>query len=85
MASKKGTFWGRSPSSPASLEWLPKLSKKEASRSSCSPVSLCNTAEKLSEKIEKATARAQKKIEKKANVNMKDFEKELESASEESK
>jgi len=35
---------------------------------------LCNTAEKLSEKIEK-----------KANVNMKDFEKELESASEESK
>jgi len=46
---------------------------------------LCNTAEKLSEKIENATARAQKKIEKKANVNMKDFEKELESASEESK
>jgi len=41
--------------------------------------------EKLSEKIEKATARAQKKIEKQAKVDAKDFEKELESASEQSK
>ncbi len=41
--------------------------------------------EKLSEKIDKATARAQKKTEKQAKVDAKDFEKELESASKESK
>ena len=41
--------------------------------------------EKLSEKIEKATAHAQKKTEKQAKVDAKDFEKELESASKESR
>jgi len=41
--------------------------------------------EKLSEKIDKATAHAQKKTEKKAKVDEKDFDKELESASKESK
>ena len=40
-------------------------------------MSLCNTAEKLSEKIEKATAHALKKTEKQMNVDGKDFEKEL--------
>ena len=41
----KGTSWGGLRSSLACLEWQPKLSKSEASRPSCPPVSFCNTAD----------------------------------------